>query len=183
MGFQSHAPQPRDGRAAPPRAATPQRTGGHGRMRTTALRAAASCAVISLSALTMGCAQSAESLAQATPEAQAPAPGLGRPIGDPQVGNASYYARHFTGRRTASGTRFDPASDTIAHRTLPFGTVVRVTNLRNGLTTTGTVQDRGPWTRGRIVDLSPRIARNLDMISSGIAQVEIVPVELAEAPD
>lgn len=183
MGFPSHAPQTRDGRAARVRAAMLTGLGGHDRMRSPALRAAATCAAIGLSAMTMGCAQSAETIAQAAPPAQAAAAGMGRPVGEPQVGNASYYARHFTGRRTASGTRFDPASDTIAHRTLPFGTVVRVTNLQNGLTTTGTVQDRGPWTRGRIADLSPRIARHLDMIRSGVAQVEIVPVELAEAAD
>lgn len=180
MGFQCHAPQPRDGQAAPPRAPSPLRDR---RIRTTALRAAAGFAVIGLSAMTMGCAQSAEGIAEATPSAVAPAEDLGRTVGNPQVGTASYYARHFTGRRTASGQRFDPASDTIAHRTLPFGTVVRVTNLQNGLSTTGVVQDRGPWTRGRIVDLSPRIARHIDMIRSGVARVEIVPVELAEAPN
>ena len=180
MGFQNLAFQACDGRVARPRAAIAPRAG---RMWTTALRAAVSCAVIGLSALTMGCAQSAEGFAQAAPEPVAAAPDPGRTVGDPQVGTASYYARRFTGRRMASGGRFDPASDTIAHRTLPFGTVVRVTNLQNGLSVTGTVLDRGPWTRGRIVDLSPRIARNLDMIRSGIAQVEVVPVELAEAPE
>jgi hypothetical protein len=72
-------------------------------MRTTVLRAAASCAVISLSALTMGCAQSAEGLAEATPAPVTAAPELGRAVGDPQVGTASYYARHFNGRRMASG--------------------------------------------------------------------------------
>jgi rare lipoprotein A len=84
----------------------------------------------------------------------------------------------------ANGQRFDPHSDTIAHRSLPFGTVVRVTNLHNGRTATGVVLDRGPWTRGRIVDLSPRIAQNLDMMRSGVARVEVVPVvEVAEARD
>ena len=97
-----------------------------------------------------------------------------------QCGKASWYAEH---GRTASGERMKPGARTAAHRTLPFGTVVRVTNLQNGLATTGTVQDRGPWTRGRIADLSPRIARHLDMIRSGIARVEIVPVELAEAAE
>lgn len=150
-----------------------------GRPRTAALRIAASFAVIGLSSLTMGCAQSAEGVTQpvaAATEAE-------RPAGAPQVGVASYYARHFTGRRMANGNRFDPHSDTVAHRTLPFGTVVRVTNLNNGLSTTGTVQDRGPWTRGRIVDLSPRIARNIDMIRSGVARVEVVPVEMVEVAE
>ncbi|MBR0673201.1 septal ring lytic transglycosylase RlpA family protein [Roseomonas soli] len=152
-----------------------------GRSRKATLRVVASCAVLGFSSLTMGCAQSAEGGPQPVASAT-----VDRPVGEPQVGTASYYARHFTGRRMASGGRFDPHSDTIAHRTLPFGTVVRVTNLNNGLSTTGTVQDRGPWTRGRIVDLSPRIARNLNMIQSGLAQVEVVPVErveVAEAAD
>jgi rare lipoprotein A len=172
MGFPRHVSPTEGGPAAPPRAAT-------GLIRNAALRMAAGCAVIGLSALTMGCAQSAESLAEAAP---APAQ-VTRPVGNAQVGHASYYSQRFNGRRTASGQRFDPASDTIAHRTLPFGTLVRVTNLQNGLTTTGTVQDRGPWTRGRIADLSPRIARQIDMMRAGVARVEIVPVELAEAPE
>lgn len=152
------------------------------RPRGRLLRIAASVAVMGLSSMTIGCAQSPDATAEAVTAPPAPAT-VERPAGDPQTGMASYYSRRFTGRRMASGGRFDPASDTIAHRTLPFGTVVRVTNLRNGLSTTGTVQDRGPWTRGRIADLSPRIAHQIDMIRSGIAQVEIVPVEIAEAPE
>jgi rare lipoprotein A len=145
--------------------------------RASSLRAAAGIAVMGLSLMTMGCAQSEAGEAPATAAAAEH-----RAVGAPQVGVASYYARHFTGRRMANGRPFDPQSNTIAHRTLPFGTVVRVTNLHNGRSTTGVVQDRGPWTRGRIVDLSPRIAHNLDMIRSGVARVEVVPVvEVAEA--
>lgn len=173
MGFQRQSPLPLP--AAPPRPA---------RRRIMVLRVAAGCAALGMSALTMGCAQSAE---DAAPQPMTQASQQPQPVGAPQVGHASYYARHFAGRRMASGGRFDPASDTIAHRTLPFGTQVRVTNLNNGLTTIGTVQDRGPWTRGRIVDLSPRIARDLDMIRAGVARVEVVPVqtpvEVAEAPE
>ncbi len=151
------------------------------RPRGRFLRTAASVAVIGLSTMTIGCAQPADTAAA---EAATTQPTLEeRTAGQSQVGTASYYSRRFNGRRMASGGRFDPASDTIAHRTLPFGTLVRVTNLQNGLSTTGTVQDRGPWTRGRIADLSPRIAHQIDMIRSGVAQVEIVPVELAEAPE
>jgi len=151
------------------------------RPRGRGLRIAASVAVMGLSTMTIGCAQSPDA---ATAEAVTTAPAtVERPAGQPQTGMASYYSHRFNGRRMASGGRFDPASDTIAHRTLPFGTLVRVTNLRNGLSTTGTVQDRGPWTRGRIADLSPRIARQIDMIRAGVAQVEIVPVEIAEAPE
>lgn len=188
MGF--HRPAPRCAERHPGAERLAAET-GKARSGRAALRIAASCAVIGLSSLTMGCAQSAEGPAQPVASAAEPAAPVAeverhRPAGQPQVGVASYYARHFTGRRMANGKRFDPHSDTIAHRTLPFGTVVRVTNLNNGLSTTGIVQDRGPWIRGRIVDLSPRIARNIDMIRSGIARVEVVPVqrvEVAEAAD
>jgi rare lipoprotein A len=177
MAYPCHAQTPAERRAALARLVEQPRPGA----RRRAIRAAATGAVLGLSVLTMGCAQSAEGVDQ--PVASAAADQL-RPVGAPQVGTASYYARHFTGRRMANGGRFDPHSDTVAHRTLPFGTRVRVTNLHNGLSATGVVLDRGPWTRGRIVDLSPRIARNLDMMRSGIARVEIVPVvEVAEARD
>lgn len=179
MGFHRPAPHLPERRPGAERLAADLPETRSGRSRTASLRIAASCVVIGFSALTMGCAQTAEDItapvaAEAVQE---------RPAGASQVGVASYYSHRFNGRRMASGGRFDPHSDTIAHRTLPFGTVVRVTNLNNGLSTTGTVQDRGPWTRGRIVDLSPRIARNLDMMRSGIAQVEVVPVEMVEVAE
>lgn len=173
MASLSHAPTCAD----PARIVDQPRPG----RRRRAIRAAATGAVLGLGLLTMGCAQSAEGDAPAV--IAAPAPDQHRAVGAAQVGVASYYARHFTGRRMANGARFDPQSNTIAHRTLPFGTTVRVTNLHNGRTATGVVLDRGPWTRGRIVDLSPRLAHNLDMIRSGVAQVEVVPVEVAEARD
>lgn len=141
-------------------------------------------AVLGLAMLGMGCASAGEADPQAPVAAAAPSAVEVLPAGAPQVGIASFYARHFNGRRMANGRPFDPHSDTIAHRTLPFGTVVRVTNLQNGRSATAQVRDRGPWIRGRIVDVSPRIARELDMIRSGLARVEVVPiVELAEARD
>jgi rare lipoprotein A len=106
-----------------------------------------------------------------------------RPVGKQQVGNASYYAPEFKGRRMANGRRFDPHSTSVAHRTLPFGTKVLVVNLDNGRAVTATVEDRGPYIRGRIIDLSPRLAEHLGMIDVGVAPVEVTPVELAEAPD
>ena len=139
-------------------------------------------AMLGVSVLTIGCAQ-ADGTGSQPVAGTLSANEDAREAGDRQVGVASYYARHFTGRRMANGQRFDPASDTVAHRTLPFGTVVRVTNLANGRSATGRVLDRGPWTRGRILDLSPRLARDLDMIRSGVARVEVVPLEeVAEAP-
>ena len=176
MGFQGPASRQQAQNRATANRAAGEPTHPRGRL----LRITASVAVLGLSTMTIGCAQTTDSAA-ADPAA---APSLvERTAGSTQVGTASYYSQRFNGRRTASGQRFDPASDIIAHRTLPFGTLVRVTNLNNGLSTTGTVQDRGPWTRGRIADLSPHIARQIDMIRTGVARVEIVPVELAEAPE
>ena len=93
-----------------------------------------------------------------------------------QRGEASYYGPEFAGRRTASGERFDPGSDTAAHRTLPFGTVAEVTNLRTGESERVTIRDRGPFVRGRVIDVSPATARRLGLQRSGTAPVEVRPV-------
>lgn len=96
---------------------------------------------------------------------------------EPQRGRAAYYdARHFTGRPMANGRPFDPESNVAAHRHLPLGTVAEVTNLRNGASTTVVIADRGPFTPGRIIDLSPRSARELGMIRDGVVPVEVRPV-------
>jgi rare lipoprotein A len=98
---------------------------------------------------------------------------------DPQRGVAAVYdEKRFTGRPMANGRPFDPAAPTAAHRHLPFGTVAEVTNLRNGARTRVTITDRGPFTPGRIIDLSPHSARQLGM-NGGLARVEIRPVEPA----
>ncbi len=75
-----------------------------------------------------------------------------------QQGEASYYGREFNGRRMAIGERFDPGSDSAAHRSLPLGTTARVTNLQNGRSATGKVRDRGPYARNRVIDLSLTLA-------------------------
>jgi len=93
--------------------------------------------------------------------------------GPAQDGVASYYGTDFAGRRTASGERFDPQALTAAHRELPFGTRVRVTNLDNGRSVTVRINDRGPFSAGRIVDLSWAAARELDMLRSGVARVRV----------
>lgn len=87
-----------------------------------------------------------------------------------QRGKASWYHE---AQRTACGGRFDPNGMTAAHRTLPFGTMVRVTNLRSQRSTVVRINDRGPYTKGRIIDLSRAAARELQMISSGTATVMI----------
>jgi rare lipoprotein A len=90
-----------------------------------------------------------------------------------QTGIASFYGRQFQGRTTASGEKFDMNDMTAAHRTLPLGTVVKVTNLENGRTVTVTVNDRGPNRRGRIIDLSKRAAEELGIVDDGLAEVRI----------
>lgn len=90
-----------------------------------------------------------------------------------RVGHASYYGRRFAGNLTASGERFDPSELTAAHRTLPFGTRVLVTNLDNGRHVTVRINDRGPFVASRIIDLSRRAARRLGMLQAGIAEVRL----------
>lgn len=90
-----------------------------------------------------------------------------------EVGVASFYSTEFKGRKTASGHPFDPLGMTAAHKTLPLGTEVRITNLRNGRSVTATINDRGPYVQGRIVDVSYALARQLDFVRSGMAQVKI----------
>lgn len=90
-----------------------------------------------------------------------------------QRGRASWYGRRFHGRRTASGERFNASSHTAAHRSLPFGTRVRVTNLRNGRSVVVRINDRGPYSRGRIIDLSRAAAEAIGMLRTGTAPVRV----------
>jgi rare lipoprotein A len=86
---------------------------------------------------------------------------------------ASYYGREFNGRKTASGERFDMHKFTAAHRELPFGTMVKVTNLANGKTVVVRVNDRGPFKRDRIIDLSLAAGKAIEMMGTGTARVKI----------
>ena len=90
-----------------------------------------------------------------------------------EVGLASYYGRAHEGRRTASGEVFDMNGMTAAHRTLPFGTRVRVTNLANGREAVVRINDRGPFRRGRILDVSYAAARRLGFVGRGVARVRV----------
>jgi len=94
-----------------------------------------------------------------------------------KIVKASWYGREFAWRRTASGDRFDPGGLTGAHRTLPLGCKVRVTNLVNGRSVLVTINDRGPFRRQREIDLSYGAARALGMLRRGIAQVRIELIE------
>jgi len=113
----------------------------------------------------------------------APAAPAAPPLGPDwsEVGVASWYGPPFHGRTTASGEVYDMEAMTAAHQTLPFGTVLSVWNFDNGLTTTVRVNDRGPFVRNRIVDLSRRAARELDMIRPGTAQVRLSILSLRVA--
>jgi len=90
-----------------------------------------------------------------------------------QVGMASWYGRELQGRKTASGERFDRRGMTAAHRTLKFGTRVRVTRLKNNRSVVVRINDRGPFSRSRIIDVSEAAARTLDMIDAGVSKVRI----------
>ncbi|HKK28470.1 MAG TPA: septal ring lytic transglycosylase RlpA family protein [Gemmatimonadota bacterium] len=91
-----------------------------------------------------------------------------------QVGEASWYGKKFHGRPTASGERFDMDAMTAAHRTLPLGTWIDVTNLENGRRAELRVTDRGPFAKGRILDVSRAAARRLGFLVDGTAKVKIV---------
>jgi rare lipoprotein A len=92
-------------------------------------------------------------------------------------GLASYYGKKFHGRRTASGERFNMHAMTAAHRNFKFGTRVKVTNLKNKRSVTVRINDRGPFTRGRIIDLSYAAAKKIGMIADGVVRVKIKVVK------
>lgn len=88
-------------------------------------------------------------------------------------GEASYYGRELAGNRTANGERFNPYALTAAHRTLPMGTRLRVTNKANGKSVIVRINDRGPFARGRIIDVSLAAARQIQMVGAGKAMVRL----------
>lgn len=100
---------------------------------------------------------------------------------DHHVGYASYYARKFFGRRMADGTPMRPESDNAASLTLPLGSKAMVTNLINGRTALVTIRDRGPFVKGRIIDVSPSTAKLLGILQAGVAKVAVIPVDALAA--
>ncbi|HIE29617.1 TPA: septal ring lytic transglycosylase RlpA family protein [Candidatus Poribacteria bacterium] len=90
-----------------------------------------------------------------------------------QYGIASWYGPPFHGRLTANGEIYDMSKLTAAHKELPFNTRVRVTNLDNGKSVVVRINDRGPFVKGRIIDLSKEAARMIDMVNAGISVVEL----------
>ncbi len=102
------------------------------------------------------------------------------PVGPMQIGKATWYG--LVGDRTASGERLDTVSLTAAHRSLPLGSCAKVTELDTGHSVVVTINDRGPFTKGVIIDLSPRAADALGMKHAGVAAVAVEPVAFTPSP-
>ncbi|HQJ74884.1 MAG TPA: septal ring lytic transglycosylase RlpA family protein [Bacteroidota bacterium] len=96
------------------------------------------------------------------------------------LGIASYYSMKHENKRTASGEKYKSSNLTAAHRTLPFGTLVKVTNLKNNKSVIVKINDRGPFVKGRILDLSYSAAKEIDMLMNGMAKVKIEVIDFAE---
>jgi rare lipoprotein A len=97
--------------------------------------------------------------------------------GHKRRGKASFYARQFSGRKMADGTTMQPQSNNAASKTLPLGTTAKVTNLETGQSAVVTIRDRGPYIKGRIVDLSPSTAKEIGIDhKNGVAKVEVAPI-------
>ena len=124
-------------------------------------------------------AKAAPAPAAAAPVA-APAPAAAAATGDVTTGKAAWYGKKFNGRKTASGQRFNAAALTAASNTLPFGTLVRVTNVKNKKSVTVRINDRGPQQPDRIIDVTRAAAAKLGMLKSGLAEVEIKVVGQAK---
>lgn len=141
-------------------------SGAAGRMGAASGRRVGALAALALVLLLSACAgrRSPEPRGAVTP-------------GWEQTGLASWYGEPFHGRITASGERYDQEGLTAAHRTLPFGTWVRVENLANGRTVRVRITDRGPFVEGRIIDLSRAAARSLELIGVGTGRVRVTVVE------
>jgi rare lipoprotein A len=99
--------------------------------------------------------------------------------GRTRFGDASFYATKFAGRVMADGGRMDPQGDNAASKTLPLGTRARVTNVASGQSALVTIQDRGPYVKGRIVDLSPSTAQKIGITQEiGVARVKVTPISV-----
>lgn len=106
-----------------------------------------------------------------------PKVGESRPAGHSEAGLASYYGNEFQARKTSSGEVFDQAKKTAAHRTLPFGTRLKVTNTHNSRSVVVRVNDRGPFAKGRVIDLSSSAFKTIASLNAGVIPVRIEVVD------
>jgi rare lipoprotein A len=113
------------------------------------------------------------SVASCNPPPKAPAPKAAEHPFFSETGAGSFYSNRLVGKKTASGGRFTQHDFTAAHQSLPFGTVVKVTNMDNGLSIKVAIDDRGPYVKGRVIDLSRAAAEALGMHEDGIATVKL----------
>ena len=120
-------------------------------------------------------AEAAPATADVAPAAAASAGAAG------ETGQLAWYGRKFAGRKTASGEAYNPEALTMAHKTLPFGTRVKITNTKNGKSVTVRVNDRGPTQADRVGDVSLAAARKLGMLKPGVIEAELVVVGAAPA--
>jgi len=166
-----------------------------------ALRSCGGALVVALvvALLAAGCAQQPVAPTASSPAAPRPSTPTPAPVPAPspvqpappretpslpvETGRVSLYGVNFAGKKTASGEPFDPAALTMAHRTLPFGTRVRVTNLRNHRSVEVRVNDRGPAVPDRIADVSLAAARKLGMTDDGVIEASLEVLELPGRPD
>jgi rare lipoprotein A len=100
--------------------------------------------------------------------------------GRKQIGRASFYAQRFAHRKMANGEHLDPQSNVIASKTLPIGTTARVINQANGKSAVVTVADRGPYVKGRVVDVTPKVADELDIRKQGVVPVVVAPIAVPQ---
>jgi rare lipoprotein A len=99
-----------------------------------------------------------------------------------EKGRVSYYASSFANKTMANGRPMDPHSNVAASKTLPLGSTAKVTNLQNGKTATVRIEDRGPYVKGRVVDVSPKVADQLDLKHQGVASAVVKPITVPQ-PD
>jgi rare lipoprotein A len=139
------------------------------------------CRILSMTVLAFlasACLQQPAPPLEPTPAVLQPAPPeCAERVTHSEEGLASWYGRGFEGRRTASGETFRKGEATAAHRTLPMGTQVKVTNLETGEVASLTINDRGPQRRGRILDVSEQAARDLGFKNDGTTRVRVEAVE------
>jgi rare lipoprotein A len=151
-------------------------------MKPSFLRSGLAAAVLVLSTgnvLAQASAASAAASAPAATAAAAPAATAGAMASE--TGKIAWYGSKFTGRKTASGEAFNPNALTMAHKTLPFGTRVKITNPKNNKSVTVRVNDRGPTQDDRVGDVSYAVARKLGMLKSGVIEAELSVVGAAPA--
>ncbi len=148
-------------------------------MSTRFIAIAAAALAFSMSTLAQPASAPASAAAPAPAAAPVTAPAAA-PAADASEGKVAYYGRKFAGRKTASGERFDPNALTMAHKSLAFGTRVKVTNLKNKKSVVVRVNDRGPTTPDRVGDLSRAAASRIGMLRSGVADVKLEVVGMAK---